>query len=76
MANKDERWDDNAAGAWYIDKSCIMCSLCVQLAANNFKESDAGDHDIVCKQPENDEELAQCEEAKSQCPVEAIGNDN
>lgn len=75
MANKAERWDDNAPGAWYVDKSCILCSLCVQLAPNNFKEADGGDHDICCKQPTGDEVKA-CEDAKAQCPVESIGNDN
>ncbi|MFG0316817.1 MAG: ferredoxin [Planctomycetota bacterium JB042] len=75
MAEVAERWEDNIAGAWYVDKSCILCSLCVDLAPNNFKESEAGDHDMVYKQPENDEEKAQCDEAKEQCPVEAIGSD-
>lgn len=75
MAEVAERWEDNIAGTWYVDKSCILCSLCVDLAPNNFKESEAGDHDMVYKQPEGDEEVAQSEEAKEQCPVEAIGSD-
>lgn len=75
MAEVSERWEDNAPGAWYVDKSCILCSLCVDLAPNNFKESEQGDHDVVYKQPETEEELAQCKEAMEQCPVEAIGND-
>ena len=37
--------------------------------------SDDEDHDICFKQPENDEELAQCYEAMENCPVEAIGDD-
>jgi ferredoxin len=75
VANNSDSWEDNIAGKWYVDKSCILCSLCVQLAPNNFKESSAGDHDYVYKQPENEDELAQCDEAKAQCPVEAIGDD-
>ena len=75
MAEVSERWEDNVPGAWYVDKSCILCSLCVDLAPNNFKESEQGDHDVVYKQPETEEELAQCKEAMEQCPVEAIGND-
>jgi ferredoxin len=74
MANPAERWEDNVSGTWYVDKSCILCSLCVDLAPNNFKESEAGDHDMVFKQPSNDEEIAQCKEAMEQCPVEAIGS--
>ncbi len=75
MANPGERWEDNVQGKWYTDKSCILCSLCVDLAPNNFKESEQGDHDTVFKQPVNDEEAAQCKEAMEQCPVEAIGCD-
>lgn len=75
MADKNDKWEDNVAGAWYVDKQCILCSLCHELAPENFKESEEGDHDFVYKQPENEEELAQCQEAKEQCPVEAIGDD-
>lgn len=76
MANKNEKWEDNTKGKWYTDKSCIICSLCAELAPNNFKESDGGDHDVVYKQPESSEEEQQCKDAMEQCPVEAIGNDN
>ena len=75
MPDKNERWDDNVQGKWYVDKSCIICALCSELAPNNFKEADAGDHDIVYKQPENEEETKACQEAMEQCPVESIGND-
>lgn len=75
MADSAEKWEDNISGGWYVDKSCILCSLCVDLAPSNFKESEAGDHDMVFKQPDGDEELAQCKEAMEQCPVEAIGED-
>ncbi|MHC4841115.1 MAG: 4Fe-4S domain-containing protein [Planctomycetota bacterium] len=27
------------------------------------------------KQPENDDEIEQCEDAAAQCPVQSIGND-
>lgn len=76
MANANDKWDDNTSGEWFVDKTCILCSLCVQLAPNNFRESDAGDHDTVYKQPENGEERSQCDEARTQCPVEAIGGGN
>ena len=75
MASVAEAWEDNVPGPWYVDKTCILCSLCVQLAPNNFKESEAGDHDYIYKQPEGDEELTGCEEARQQCPVECVGND-
>ena len=75
MANVDEKWEDNVAGEFYVDKECILCSLCVDVAPENFREADDGDHDVVYKQPENDEERAACMDAMEQCPVDAIGND-
>jgi ferredoxin len=75
MADKSQRWEDNVAGKWYVDKSCILCSLCSDLAPNNFKESAQGDHDIVYRQPRNADEEGQSKVAMEQCPVEAIGCD-
>jgi len=75
MASKDERYEDNTPGTWYVDKKCILCSVCSEAAPNNFRESGLGDHDVVYKQPESTSEIQQCEEALAACPVEAIGND-
>ncbi len=75
MANPADKWETNVSGKWYTDKQCILCSLCCELAPNNFKESESGDHDFVYNQPTTPEEEAQCTEAMTQCPVEAIGND-
>jgi ferredoxin len=76
MANPTDKWEDNVTGKWYVDKQCILCSLCTDLAPSNFKESASGDHDFVFKQPESEEEASQCRDAMEQCPVEAIGNDS
>jgi len=75
MADKTERWEDNVAGPWYVDKTCILCSLCNDLAPRNFRESAGGDHDVVYKQPATPEEVEQATQARLQCPVEAIGDD-
>ena len=50
---------------------CISCHACVEVAGNNFK---MGSDEIafVIKQPENDIEIEQCEEALDICPVGAI----
>ncbi len=76
MADKNDKFEDNVPGKWYVDRKCILCSVCSEAAPNNFKESAEQDHDIVYKQPENETETMQCEEAMAACPVEAIGNDN
>ncbi len=75
MADNTQRWEDNVAGRWYVDRTCILCSLCSDLAPRSFKESTAGDHDIVYRQPVTPEEEAAAVQAKAQCPVEAIGCD-
>ncbi len=75
MADINERWEDNAPGKYYIDKNCILCALCVEMSPEMFTESEDGDHDIVCKQPENEEEENIMKEAMEQCPVDAIGDD-
>lgn len=76
MADKNDKYEDNVAGKWYVDKKCIICSVCAEAAPNNFKEAASGDHDLVYKQPENAQEEEQCKDAMAACPVEAIGNDN
>jgi ferredoxin len=84
VADWSNKWEDNIGGTvsvggkkygFFVDKECILCSVCSDAAPNNFRMSDAEDHDICFKQPENEEEVAQCKEAMENCPVEAIGED-
>ena len=77
-----EIWEDNNLEAinpslpvFYVDKECILCSVCSDAAPNNFRMSDDEDHDIVYKQPDDEDEVEQCMEALENCPVEAIGED-
>ncbi len=75
MADSSNKFEDSVPGPWYVDKECIDCELCNDMAPANFKKGDPDDHSTVFKQPENDEETSQCKEAQEACPVEAIGND-
>lgn len=75
MANREDRWEDNAPGPVYVDKNCTQCNLCTEIAPDHFAESDTGDHVRVTQQPATDEEKRACEEALEQCPCAAIGND-
>ncbi|MEP0775898.1 MAG: ferredoxin [Acidobacteriota bacterium] len=75
MANVDDRLPENVPGKWYVDSSCIDCDVCRTTAPDNFKQNEDEGYSFVYKQPENDDELALCEEAKAACPVEAIGDD-
>lgn len=75
MADKSEKWPENAPGKFYVDNQCIDCDLCRETAPANFTRNEDGGYSYVVKQPENDEELQLCMEAMEGCPVEAIGND-
>jgi ferredoxin len=75
MANNSRRWPNNAAGPYYVDADCIDCHLCSEVAPANFQIDGENGHDFVYKQPENADEEELCREAKSCCPVSAIGDD-
>ncbi|MCO5113963.1 MAG: ferredoxin [Bdellovibrionaceae bacterium] len=75
MADKNDKYDENAKGKFYVDRSCIACDACYTTAPDNFQITEDYDHAFVMKQPENEEELERCQEALEGCPVEAIGLD-
>jgi ferredoxin len=75
MADRDDRNSSNVPGKFYVDSQCIDCDLCRETAPNNFARAEDEGYSYVFKQPENDEEIAQCREAIEGCPVEAIGED-
>lgn len=83
VADPKNKWEDNTPGAavingkrvsFFVDKECILCSVCSDTAPSDFRMSGQEAHDICYKQPENKEELDQCYEAMENCPVEAIGD--
>ena len=75
MADLENKYEDNKGGKYYVDNQCIDCDLCRETAPDNFTRNDDGGYSFVYKQPESDEEEAQCKEAMEGCPVEAIGDD-
>jgi len=75
VADKTAKVDGQPDGPYYVDTNCISCEACVQTAPDFFVMEDDSGLAIVVKQPQNDDEKAECEEALEACPVEAIGND-
>lgn len=75
MADFSDRFDDNVAGRYYIDSSCIVCGACESAAPDNIRLSEDGSHDVIFKQPENADEEQACRDALDGCPVGAIGDD-
>lgn len=75
MADKNDRWPDNAPGKFFVDRTCIACDACVIAAPENFKMNENDGHAVLSKQPATSQEADQCKEAMEGCPVEAIGAD-
>lgn len=75
MASPTDKYKDNAPGAFYTDTQCIDCDLCRQTAPDLFDRNTKGGYSYVTKQPTTADEIALCQQAIEECPVEAIGND-
>ncbi|MCX7887206.1 MAG: ferredoxin [Verrucomicrobiae bacterium] len=75
MADVTRKYPDNAPGKYYVDDQCIDCDLCRETAPQNFARNDEGGYSYVFKQPTTPEEEARCQQAKMDCPAEAIGDD-
>lgn len=75
MANKNDKWHDNVPGKFYVDKDCVVCNICYDVAPAHFKMSEDGDHLFVSKQPTSDAELQTVVKAMDGCPMGAVGDD-
>ncbi|MCP4347416.1 MAG: ferredoxin [Desulfobacterales bacterium] len=79
MADKTRKFEDNAPGRYYVSEECIGCTLCSEIAPDNFTlntdENLETEYNYVCKQPLTEQEEQLCEEAMASCPGSAIGND-
>lgn len=73
MADRDNRYPENAPGPFFVDFQCLDCDVCRDTAPANFDRNDDGGYSYVKKQPETDEELERCVEAMNACHTEAIG---
>ena len=74
MAEIEDRYEDNVVGKYFVDEQCIDCDLCRQEASANFQRNEDAGYSYVYKQPENEQEEAECQRALEECPVEAIGD--
>ncbi|CAN5447822.1 ferredoxin [soil metagenome] len=75
MADRNSKIRDNVPGQFYVDDSCTDCDACRDVAPNNFVRNNDIGFSYVKKQPETDEEMAQCREAVNGCPTESVGDD-
>lgn len=75
MADKQEKFEENVPGKFYVDRQCIDCDLCRETAPDFFTRNEDGGFSFVYRQPETEEEVSLCREALEGCPVDAIGED-
>jgi ferredoxin len=71
----EERIKENAPGKYYIINKCIGCSLCYELSPRNFSMNLDEGYNFILKQPETQEDEAQCMKAMQSCPADAIRDD-
>ncbi len=71
MARLSDRLPDNAAGEFYVDRSCIDCDTCTRIAPGLFAPAD--DHSFVSRQPADPSERLRALMALVSCPTASIG---
>lgn len=71
MANLARHLQQNVAGDFFVDDTCINCDACRQIAPTVFQ--DHGDQSSVYHQPETEEETRRALMALVACPVSSIG---
>lgn len=74
MADKADKWPDNIPGKFYVDRVCIDCDTCGDIAPNHFRRNEDGYY-YVYRQPSSEKEADACNEAMWACPGQAIGDD-
>jgi ferredoxin len=75
MANKEDKYNDNVDGPYYVDEQCIACGVCPTEAPDNFRMNEGDSYAYVYKQPANEEEKEAAASALESCPTDAIGDD-
>jgi len=73
MANKAQRWPSNVPGEFYVDRTCIDCDQCREIAPATFGDGEG--HARVVRQPEAPDTVHRALMAVVTCPVGAIGTE-
>ena len=73
MASIHKRLADNVPGEFYVDKTCIDCDTCRQVAPEVFTRSDAAGMSYVHRQPVDVYQAERARMALVACPTSSIG---
>lgn len=72
MANPNKRVDENVAGDFFVDTTCIDCDTCRQIAPRVFGEAPA--NAFVREQPRSEADRRDALRALVSCPTGSIGS--
>ena len=75
MPDTEERWSDNVPGRYYVNKDCVVCTVCSDMAPLHFTLAKDEDHYFVSLQPRNEKEEAVVKAAMEGCPMGAVCDD-
>ena len=75
MADKTSKQPENVPGKWYVDQTCVPCSVCMEEAPTLLKWNEDQTHVFFAKQPSSPEEEAAAQKALEVCPTGSIGTD-
>jgi glyoxylase-like metal-dependent hydrolase (beta-lactamase superfamily II)/ferredoxin len=73
MARVGDRHPENTAGDFFVDRSCIDCDMCHQLAPDVFGHSSSSAQSVVVRQPRGPGETRRALMALVSCPTASIG---
>jgi glyoxylase-like metal-dependent hydrolase (beta-lactamase superfamily II)/ferredoxin len=73
MARLEDRLPENAPGDWFVDRTCIDCDLCRQIAPAVFGRADGAEQSFVHCQPANEADRRRAALALVACPTSSIG---
>jgi ferredoxin len=73
MARASDAIAENVDGDFFVDRSCIDCDLCRQLAPATFARTDRGAQSFVARQPRDPAEQHRALMALVTCPTSSIG---
>ncbi|HME89841.1 MAG TPA: ferredoxin, partial [Myxococcaceae bacterium] len=72
MAQISQSLPENVPGDFFVDRSCIDCDTCRQIAPQTFVRSDSG-YSFVARQPTEGGDRRRALMALVACPTASIG---
>ena len=75
MESTGKKYEDNAAGKYYVTDLCNGCGLCFSVALQNFMYSNDSSYYYIYQQPLDEREEEDILKAISVCPMDCIKND-